>query len=148
MKTFAHYAETTLSRAFGGKKDILYSFAVQDNIDWRNIIYRITMELIAKVAICKGVFKVGLPSVQIADDTDLPKTIIRKEAIGKILSHVHQKCLLGFKAIALCWSDGRTQFVVDCSIHGEKGKAEGKEQCLTASRRKNVSAVNENQIPS
>lgn len=136
MKTFAHYAETTLSRAFGGKKDILYSFASQDNIDWRNIIYRITVGLIAKVVIRRDHSKAGLPSVLIADDSDLPKTGMRMEAIGKIFSHVHQKCILGFKALALCWSDGRTQFVVDCSIHGEKGKVEGKEQGLTASQRK------------
>lgn len=61
---------------------------------------------------------------------------MRMEAVGKIFSHVHQKCILGFKTLALCWSDGRTQFVVDCSIHGEKGKVEGKEQGLTASQRK------------
>jgi hypothetical protein len=24
---------------FGGKKDILYSFMAQDNIDWRDVIY-------------------------------------------------------------------------------------------------------------
>lgn len=135
MKTFAHYGETALSRVFGGKKDMLYSFTSQDNIDWRNIIYRIVVELISKVVIRKDHSKTCLPSVLIADDSDLPKTGMRMEAIGKIFSHVHQKCILGYKALALCWSDGRTQFVVDCSMHGEKGKVEGKEQGLTAAQR-------------
>jgi len=32
----------------------------------------------------------------------------------------------------LCWSDGRTQFILDFSLHGEKGKIGGKEQRLTS----------------
>ena len=35
----------------------------------------------------------------------------------------------------LCWSDGRTQFMLDASLHGEKGKIEGKEQGMTAKQR-------------
>ena len=35
----------------------------------------------------------------------------------------------------LCWSDGRTQFMLDFSLHGEKGKIEGKEQGLTSEQR-------------
>ena len=42
-----------------------------------------------------------------------------------------QRCILGYKLLALCWSDGRSQFVVDFSIHGERGKVDGKEQGLT-----------------
>lgn len=34
---FSHYAESTISKMFGGKKDILYSFMAQDNVDWRYI---------------------------------------------------------------------------------------------------------------
>ena len=56
----------------------------------------------------------------------------RMECIGMIFSHVYQRCILGYKLLAMCWSDGRSQFVVDFSIHGEKGKIDGKEQGLTA----------------
>ena len=58
------------------------------------------------------------------------------ESIGKIFSHVHQKCILGYKALMLCWSDGRTQLMLDFSLHGEMGKIEGKEQELTSAQRK------------
>ena len=71
----------------------------------------------------------------IVDDSDLPKTGLRMECIGKIFSHVFQRCILGYKLLALCWSDGRSQFVVDFSIHGERGKVDGKEQGLTARQR-------------
>lgn len=132
---FRHYPESVLNKMFGGKKDILYDFMSQDNIDWRNLIYRIVVKLIHNVTVRKDYRKSGLPSVIIADDSDLPKTGMKMEKIGKIFSHVHQKCILGYKALMLCWSDGRTQFMLDNSLHGEKGKVEGKEQGLTARQR-------------
>lgn len=132
---FSHYAESVLNRMFGGKKDIFYSFMEQDNIDWRNILYRITTGLIRDIVIRKDFKKSHLPSVLIADDTDLPKTGMRMELIGKIFSHVQQKCILGYKALVCVWSDGRTQQVLDFSLHGEKGKSESKEQGLTKKQR-------------
>lgn len=135
IKGFSHYPTSVLSRMFGGKKDILYSFMAQDNIDWRNLIYRITTKLIGNVTARKDFKKSHLPSVLIGDDSDLPKSGMKMESIGKIFSHVHQKCILGYKALMLCWSDGRTQFMLDASLHGEKGKLEGKEQGLTAKQR-------------
>ena len=132
---FSHYAESVMSRMFGGKKDIFYSFMAQDNIDWRNLLIRITVGIIRSIIIRKDYRKSHLPSVLIADDSDLPKTGMKMESIGKIFSHVHQKCILGYKALMLCWSDGRTQQIVDFSLHGEKGKVEGKEQGLTSKQR-------------
>lgn len=87
------------------------------------------------MTIRKDYQKSHLPVVLIVDDSDLPKTGLRMECIGKIFSHVFQRCILGYKLLALCWSDGRSQFVVDFSIHGERGKVDGKEQGLTARQR-------------
>lgn len=137
VKGFSHYATSVMNKMFGGKKDILYSFMAQDNIDWRSIVLRIAVNLITGVSIRKDFKKSHLPSVLIGDDSDLPKTGMRMEKIGKIFSHVHQKCILGYKALMLCWSDGRSQFMLDCSLHGERGKKESKEQGLTAEQRKN-----------
>ena len=136
VKGFSHYGDSVLNRMFGGKKDIFYSYMSQDNLSWRKIIYRITNWLILKVTVHNDHKKSKLPTVLIADDTDLPKTGLHMEAIGKVFSHVHQKCILGYKALMLCWSDGRTQFMLDFSLHGEKGKVDGKEQGLTSDQRK------------
>lgn len=133
---FSHYEGSALNRMFGGKKDILYSYLSQDGINWRKVIYRITNSLLISVIVRKDHKKSKMPTVLIADDTDLPKTGLHMEAIGKIFSHVHQKCILGYKALMLCWSDGRTQFMLDFSLHGERGKIEGKEQGLTSDQRK------------
>lgn len=136
VKGFSHYEGSALNRMFGGKKDVLYSFLSQDNVNWRNVVYRITNRLVTKVVVRSGYKKSKLPTVLIADDTDLPKKGMHMEAIGKIFSHVHQKCILGYKSLMLCWSDGRTQLMLDFSLHGEVGKVEGKEQGLTAEQRK------------
>lgn len=137
IKGFSHYPTSALNRMFGGKKDVLYSFMSQDNIDWRSLIYRIVVRLITNVTTRKDFKKSHLPAVLIADDSDLPKTGFRMEEIGKIFSHVLQRCILGYKVLMLCWSDGRTQFMLDSSLHGEKGKTEGKTQGLTAKQRQN-----------
>lgn len=104
-------------------------------IQTSNIIWHIACHLIKAVTIRKDYQKSHLPAVLIVDDSDLPKTGLRMECIGKIFSHVFQRCILGYKLLALCWSDGRSQFVVDFSIHGERGKVDGKEQGLTARQR-------------
>ena len=94
IKGFSHYADSALSRMFGGKKDILYSYLSQDGINWRKVIYRITNWLLVRVTVREDYKKNKLPTVLIADDTDLPKTGLHMEAIGKVFSHVHQKCIL------------------------------------------------------
>ena len=58
------------------------------------------------------------------------------EPIGKVFSHVRHECILGYKAPMPCRSDGRTQFMPDASLHGGKGKAEGRGQGLTAGQRR------------
>ena len=135
VKDFSHYDGSVLSRMFGGKKDMLCSYMLQDDINWRNVIYRITNWLVVKVVVRDYHKKSRLPAVLIADYTDLPKTGFQMESIGKIFSHVHRKCILGYKALMLCWSDGRTQLMLDFSLYGEKGKIEGKEQGLTPAQR-------------
>lgn len=135
VKGFSHYPESVLSRMFGGKKDVFYSFMRRDDIDWRNLVRRLAVRLLCKVAIRQDFRKSHLPAVLIGDDTDLPKSGMHMEAIGRIFSHVQQRCILGYKALLLCWSDGRSQFALDMSLHGERGKAPGKLQGLTAQER-------------
>lgn len=50
-------------------------------------------------------------------------------------TNIPQKCNLGHKGPMLCWSDGRTQLMLDFSLHGERGKVEEKEQGLTSEQK-------------
>ena len=80
---------------------LILPFMAKDNIDWRNIIWHIACHLIKAVTIRKDYQKSHLPAVLIVDDSDLPKTGLRMECIGKIFSHVFQRCILGYKLLAL-----------------------------------------------
>lgn len=70
IKGFSQYPASVLSRMFSGKKDVLYSFMSQDNINWRHLIYRIVVKLIGKVTNRQDFKKSHLPVVLIADDSD------------------------------------------------------------------------------
>lgn len=137
VKGFSHYSSSALSRMFGGKKDVFYSFMQRDDINWRGLVYRIASRFIFRIGVREDFKKSHLPAVLIGDDSDLPKTGMHIESIGRIFSHVHRKCILGYKALFLCWSDGRSQLALDMSLHGEKGKTKGKEQGLTVEERRN-----------
>lgn len=58
------------------------------------------------------------------------------EMIGRIYSHVLHKSILGFKGLFLCHTDGKTQTMLDFSLHGEEGKNPEKKQGLTEKQRK------------
>lgn len=45
------------------------------------------------------------------------------------------KCILEFKAVFVCYSDGRTQFMLDSTIQAEIGKNKDKPQGLTKKQR-------------
>lgn len=75
------------------------------------------------------------PVCLIIDDTDLPKAGKKIEKIGRIFSHVSHSSLLGFKALFLCRTDGKTQTVLDFSLQGEKGKRAEKAFGMTPKER-------------
>jgi len=56
------------------------------------------------------------------DDTDFPKTERRIENIGRVYSHLRHRTILGFKSLLLGITDGKSQFILDFAILGEKGK--------------------------
>ncbi len=49
IKGFSHYGTSVLTRMFGGKKDILYDFMAQDNINFRNLSYNISTNPLAEL---------------------------------------------------------------------------------------------------
>ena len=56
------------------------------------------------------------------DDTDFPKTGRRIENIVRVYSHLGHKAILGFKSLFLGITDGKSQFILDFAILGEKGR--------------------------
>ena len=79
---------------------------------------------------CKTAFKSDVRCA-IIDDTALPKTGFSTERIGKVFSHTKIKLILGFKVMFLCFTDGVSQFLLDFSLHCEKGRRSDMPQDLS-----------------
>ena len=68
-------------------------------IDWRKLLYNLNIQLWNKIRV-RTDHKEGTTCL-IVDDTDYPKAGRRIENIGRVYIHVHNKCILGFKALFL-----------------------------------------------
>lgn len=129
VKNAANYSSSALSKLFTCHKDMFYRFMNDGNVNWRRIIYSVFRQLYSRVS-RKTTSKSDIKCV-IIDDTDLPKTGLKTEKIGKVFSHTQMKPILGFKAMFLCFTDGVSQSILDFSLHGEEGKCSNKPQGLS-----------------
>jgi len=131
VKNAFRYTDSTLAKVVPCKKDVFYRFMENGSLDWRMILYRINRQLLGKILMRDDSAKSKEPVCLIIDDTDLPKTGAKIEKMGRIFSHVTHSSLLGFKALFLCRTDGKTQTVLDFSLHGEEGRRPDKPYGMT-----------------
>ena len=131
VKDVYSYSSSALGNIFHLEKDTFYRFMRNDNINWRNIMYLINLQLISRISCRADNKKIGKPVCLVADDTDLPKAGNRIELIGRIHSHVKNASILGFKGLFLARTDGKTQTILDFSLHGEEGQNPEKPQGMT-----------------
>lgn len=137
VKNAYRYTDSTLAKVVPCKKDVFYRFMENGSLDWRMILYRINRQLLGKILLRDDSLKSKEPVCLIIDDTDLPKTGAKMEKMGRIFSHVTHSSLLGFKALFLCRTDGKTQTVLDFSLHGEEGRRPDKPFGMTKKQRDN-----------
>ena len=135
VKNAFHYTDSVLSKVLPCKKDVFYRFMANGSLDWRKILYRINLQLIEKIIVRTDSCTSKDPVCLIVDDSDFPKTGKRIERIGRIFSHVTHSSILGFKALFLCRTDGKTQTVLDFSLHGEEGSRPEKPFGMTREQR-------------
>ena len=129
VKTPADYADSALGKLFSCKKDSFYRLMDDGRIDWRRIVHSINRQLIGLIS--RRADAKDAVRCLILDDTDLPKRGGKAEGLGKVFSHTAMKCILGFKALFPCYTDGKTQLMVDATIQAETGKDADKPQGLT-----------------
>lgn len=115
-----HFSESSLGNLLGCKKDVFYRFMSDSRIDWRKLVYHLTLQLWRKIKV-RSEHRENTTCL-IVDDTDFPKTGRRIENIGRVHSHVQNKSILGFKALFLAITDGASQMILDFALLGEKGK--------------------------
>ena len=129
VKTPAAYPDSALGKLFSCKKDTFYRLMDDGRIDWRRLLHSINRQLIGLIS--RRADAKGATRCLILDDTDLPKRGCKAEGLGKVFSHTMMKCILGFKAMFLCYTDGKTQLMLDATIQAETGKDADKPQGLT-----------------
>ena len=121
VKNAFQYTDSTLAKVVPCKKDVFYRFLEKGAIDWCNLGYRINKQLLRKINLRDDSLNSKDPVCLIIDDSDLPKTGTKIEKMGRIYSHVTHSTRIGFKGLFLCRTDGKTQTVLDFSLHGEEG---------------------------
>jgi len=104
------------------EKDVYYRFKNRPDINWRNLLSRITKRY-DKLTKEKGDSSTNeKPKCFIADDTTLEKTGKKIEYIGRVYDHVKQRMVLGFKMLLSGYWDGKSIIPLDHSFHNERGK--------------------------
>lgn len=131
VKDAYSYSTSALGKVFCLGKDTFYRFMRNDSVNWRNIMYLINHQLISRISYRSDIRKAKKPVCLVVDDTDLPKTGMHIELIGRIHSHVKNTSILGFKGLFLARTDGKTQTILDFSLHGEEGKNPDRPQGMT-----------------
>ena len=121
IKNAYNYSSSALSNFFNCKKDVFYRFLSNESYDWRRILETISILLWRKTQE-EGTSNGDDPVCLMVDDTDFPKRGIQTELVGKVYSHVTHTMMLGFKALFLGITDGRTQMLLNYCLVGEKGK--------------------------
>lgn len=125
------YKNSVLFPILSCGKDVFYRLINSSSINWRKISYKISMQLITKTSVKSIDNQENKLRCIIVDDTDMPKTGMKIELIGKVFSHVTQKSCLAFKGLFMGYHDGKSFFSIDFSLHGEKGKNQKKPFGLT-----------------
>ena len=127
-----NYPGSALGKLFTCNKDRFYNLMKKGSIDWRKLVYRISMGLIRRLEVradSRG--KGASPVCLVIDDTDFPKTGRHAEMLGRVFSHVATRSILGFKGLFMGRTEGKTFTLLDCSLHGETGQNPNKPQGIS-----------------
>ena len=133
VKSIYDFTESSLSNVFGCGRDMFYRFMRNGNIDWRKIVYSISRQLLHRID--KGTEAMDRILCLVIDDTDMTKSGRCFEFLGRIFSHVAHRSVFGMKALFLMLTDGKSQTLLDVSLHGEEGNNPSKPQGLTKKQR-------------
>lgn len=112
--------QTRLGSMIGCGKDVFYRFVQDARINWRKLLYRLSLQLWTRIRVRSD--HKNCTTCLIVDDTDFGKTGKRFELMGRVFSHIEHKSILGFKSLTLAITDGISQMVLDFALLGEPGK--------------------------
>jgi predicted nucleic acid-binding Zn finger protein len=103
------------------RKDAFYRLKNNPGICWRVILWLFSSKFI-KLTDENGERDSGAVRCLVFDDSTLPKTGRYIEKVSRVWDHVLNRCILGFKLLAMGYWDGISFIPLDFSLHREKGK--------------------------
>lgn len=119
------------------EKDVYYRLKNNSAINWRSLLFAFAKRF-RKLSEQKGEPEPDTEQIRcfIVDDSTCPKRGQKLEFIGNVFNHIHRHWVLGFKALALAYWDGKSLLPLDFSLHNEKGKNKKRPYGLTRTQLK------------
>jgi len=121
LQTVHSFAGSVMSRHIEARKDVFYRLKNSPAICWRVILWMFGLKFIKLIA-SQGEKGISSPSCLIFDDSSLPKTGRYIEKVSRIWDHVLNRCILGYKLLAMGYWDGVSFIPLDFSLHRERGR--------------------------
>ncbi len=121
LKTVHSFTGSMLSDHIEARKDVFYRLKNNPKICWRRILWLFSVKFI-KLAEENGSVNRNAVRCLIFDDSTLPKTGRYVEKVSRVWDHVLNRCILGYKLLAMGYWDGASFIPLDFSLHRERGK--------------------------
>jgi len=121
LKTIHSFTESMLSNHIEARKDTFYRLKNNPGTCWRNILWLFSIKFI-KLANENGTRDSNAVRCLIFDDSTLPKSGRYLEKVSRVWDHVLNRCILGYKLLAMGYWDGTSFIPLDFSLHRERGK--------------------------
>lgn len=115
-----------LHKSNKAEKDTFYRFLNDSNVNWRKIQYLHAKRFQYVVKNKQVESSAENYRCLIVDDTTISKTGKKIEHIGMVYDHVQHKSILGFKALHIGLSDGKSFIPLDFTLQAELGKKKSK----------------------
>lgn len=128
----SHVAADWVSRWLKVGYNTLYRLMRDERVDWRRVLGTLASRTLKYIA-ANTERGAGSPRCLVVDDTDIAKSGMRIEKIGRVFSHTEHSHIVGFKGLLVGLSDGVSFHPLDFTLHGEPGKRG--DQGLTAKQR-------------
>jgi len=121
FKTVNSLIGSFLASYIDAHKDAFYRLKNNPGICWRMILWLFASKF-KKLVDEYGKSNSNTVRCLVFDDSTLPKTGRYIEKISRVWDHVLNRCILGYKLLAMGYWDGASFIPLDFSLHREKGK--------------------------
>jgi predicted nucleic acid-binding Zn finger protein len=121
LQTVHSFTGSVLAKHIEARKDAFYRLKNNPGICWRMILWLFGLKFI-KLADAHSESNSSMIRCLIFDDSSLPKTGRYIEKVSRIWDHVLNRCILGYKLLAMGYWDGVSFIPLDFSLHRERGK--------------------------